>query len=156
MFDCSEYLKGRLKLNIQEFVVGESKCELMALTGEQCEMLESCETYKEMIDFASEHGFSLERQRTIEDEDKAIEVGLMWKHEELEEIENPSFRELVALRVCEISGASDIIDAMRKQEEDRAKAEQDDGTPLKGVNLPDHEVTLGQLEEDAQAHLNRN
>jgi len=144
-FIVSEWFASRAKLNIQLFNVEGVEFELMALTESLAEDVESCVTYEEMLSLAANSGISYNRKRVVDDVELAKDIDMLWGLETIDIDLDPCIKYRVGEKVCEISGLKDKLEEMLEAEKQAAIS-------VDGDNLPDGDITLGQLEADANNH----
>lgn len=126
---------------IQLFTTDEgADFDIMALTDEQKELVESCDTYDEMVEEAANYGLSFNGKRAVDNQDIADMLELFWSDEDLPDCE-PSSKAQVGVRVCEISGLLDVLKAQKEQEE-------------KELIIDADSVTQEQLAADAEEFIN--
>ena len=137
-------------------VVDDISVDLVPLNDELIQKLKMCETAQEMVFAAADFGVSKGRERFCDDAQLAEYLGEVWIKSELLAYGEPSVKEMVGDKVCEISGLTDYIqdkrddeELKRLEEEDRLKAEEED------ISVGEHklpgDITLGELEADAAA-----
>lgn len=144
-FIVSDWFANRAKLNIQLFCVEGVEFELMALNENLIDDVKSCVTYEEMLSLAANSGISYNRKRVIDDEELSKDIEMLWGLETLDIDLDPCIKFRVGEKVCEISGLNSTLDEMLKSEE----AEKLACLVVDGDNLPDSDVTLQQLNDDA-------
>lgn len=148
-FIVSDWFANRAKLNIQLFDVEGVEFELMALTESLVDDVKSCITYEEMLSLAANAGMSYNRKRVIDDSELAKDIDMLWGLESIDIDLDPCIKYRVGEKVCEISGLKDTLEEMLEKEKQAAIS-------VDGDNLPDGDITLGQLEEDAINHASTN
>ena len=144
-FIVSEWFANRAKLNIQLFDVEGVEFELMALNESLIEDVKLCDSYEDMLALAANSGISYNRKRVVDDVELAKDIDMLWGLENIDVDLDPCIKYRVGEKVCEISGLEDTLEEMLETEKQAAIA-------VDGDNLPDGEVTLGELEADANAH----
>lgn len=148
-FVVSKWFENRAKLNIQNFEVENIEFELMALTDELIERVKAQTSYDDMISFAADAGISYNRKRVFDDSELSKDFDILWGIGEMEVDCDPCIKYRVGEKVCEISGITDVIEEMLELERE---AELDKNISIDGDNLPDGDVTLQQLNDDANSY----
>ncbi len=144
-FIVSDWFANRAKLKIQPFTVEGVEFELMALNDSLIDDVKLCESYNEMLSLAANSGISYNRKRVIDDSELAKDIDMLWELESVNIDIDPCIKYRVGEKVCEISGLQDTLKEM-------LELESQDNNVVDGDNLPNGEITLGQLEEDANNH----
>ena len=121
----SDWFANRLKLNIQTITVDGFPFEIMTLTDDVKDLIQACETHKEMVNLASNEGLSSNRSRVMDNEEYAKDIELFWADKFKDDDSDPCIRSRVGEKVCEISGLSDVLDKQLEVERaaDEAAAE---------------------------------
>lgn len=141
-FIVSDWFKNRANLNIQVFDVEGIEFELMALSESLIDDVKSCESYEEMIATAADYGISYERKRVMDDTELSKDLDLLWGLESLDLDLDPCIKYRVGEKVCEISGLKTLLDEILEAEKLAALV-------IDGDNLIDTDITLGELQSDA-------
>jgi hypothetical protein len=144
-FIVSDWFANRAKLNIQLFTVEGVEFELMALSESLIDDVKSCIKYEEALSLAANSGISYNRKRVVDDEELAKDIDMLWGLETIDIDLDPCIKYRVGEKVCEISGLGDTLKEMLEAEKLAAIS-------VDGDNLPDGEITLGELEADANNH----
>ena len=140
-FSVSGFFSERKKLNIQLFSVEDIDFELMALTDDQKEEVELCDTYDLMLSKAADFGLSYNRRRVADDEELAKDISLLWEQDELDIDLDPCVKFRVGEKVCEISGLSQVL---------KDRLEEEKAEPMSGDAGTQEEVSR-LYEKAAQA-----
>jgi hypothetical protein len=141
-FTVSDWFANRAKLKIQMFSVESFDFELMALNESLADDVKLCDTYEEMLSLAASSGISYNRKRVVDDEELAKDIDMFWGLDDLDIDLDPCIKYRVGEKVCEISGLNSTLEETLETEKQAAIA-------IDGDNLPNDDVTIGQLEEDA-------
>lgn len=144
-FIVSEWFASRAKLKIQIFSIEGVEFELMALSENLIDDVKSCVTYEEMLSLAANSGISYNRKRVVDDVELAKDIDMLWGLESIDVDLDPCIKYRVGEKVCEISGLKDDLEEILEIERQAAIA-------IDGDNLPKGDVTLGELEADANSH----
>ena len=144
-FIVSEWFASRAKLKIQIFSIEGVEFELMALSESLIDDVKSCVTYEEMLSLAANSGISYNRKRVVDDVELAKDIDMLWGLESIDVDLDPCIKYRVGEKVCEISGLKDDLEEILEIERQAAIA-------IDGDNLPKGDVTLGELEADANSH----
>lgn len=139
----SSFFKEKLKFLPVDFTVDKAEFELMPLTDDLIELAKEKETSEEVIYFAADNGLSVDNMRITDNAKLAKSIKEFWALEEMPEA-SPSVKHQVGEKVLEISGLDDFLLDMLS---DERLAEEE--SIIDGDNLPDGDVTLEQLHNDA-------
>lgn len=147
MFIVSDWLEFRSKLKIEERIIDDVKFELMNLTTDLFKEVIACNSSAEMLDLAANAGMSYNRNRVVDNPELSKDLDILWNLDNLQFDTEPCLRHKVGEEVCLMSGLSSALEEMRALEKP--------ATHLDGDNLPEGDLTLEQLDADAQlAHNN--
>ena len=138
-------VKEFLRLRSESVTVEGIEFELMSLTGDLINDLKSCESHNEMLNFAADYGLSVDGKRVVEDDYMSSRLDLLWANEALALEVDPCVKYRVGEKVCEISGLADFLLETLDAEEL--------ANVIEGDKLPSGDITLGQLEADANAAI---
>lgn len=148
-FSVSKWFADRASLKIQKFEIEGIEFELMALNESLIDDVELCDSYDDMILLAADSGISYDRNRVVDDEGLKKDLDKLWSLDSLDINCDPCIKYRVGEKVCEISGLSSTLEDMLKAQKEAEEAVNN----IDGDNLPDGDVTLGQLQDDANAAL---
>lgn len=141
-FIVSDWFADRAKLDIQSFEVEGIEFELMALNESLIEDVKLCDTYEEMLSLAADSGISYNRKRVVDDKELAKDIDMLWGLDSLDIDLDPCIKFRVGEKVAEISGLNSTLEEMLQSELDAV-------THVDGDNLPSNDITLAQLNDDA-------
>ena len=140
-----------LRLRKESCTIEGIPFEIMSLTTDQVTDLKSCESYSEMLGFAADYGLAVSGKRVIDDY-MSSRLDLLWADEALALEVDPCIKYRVGEKVCGISGLDKFLEdtlIAEREAEELAIANQ---LAIHGDNLPEGDVTMGQLENDATAY----
>lgn len=146
-FIVSDWFANRAKLNIQTFEIEGVEFEIMALSDSLKDDVKQCETYEDMLSMAADFGLSYNRKRVVDDSELAKDLDILWGIESLDIELDPCIKYRVGEKVCEISGLDSALQDMLESEEAKKLAD----ITVDGDNMRDTNITLQQLNEDAEA-----
>ena len=146
-FIVSDWFANRAKLNIQTFEIEGVEFEIMALSDGLKDDVKQCETYEDMLSMAADFGLSYNRKRVVDDSELAKDLDILWGIESLDIELDPCIKYRVGEKVCEISGLDSALQDMLESEEAKKLAD----ITVDGDNMRDTNITLQQLNEDAEA-----
>ena len=146
-FIVSDWFANRAKLNIQTFEIEGVEFEIMALSDGLKDDVKQCETYEDMLSMAADFGLSYNRKRVVDDSELAKDLDILWGIESLDIELDPCIKYRVGEKVCEISGLDSVLQDMLEAEEAKKLAD----ITVDGDNMRDTNITLQQLNEDAEA-----
>ena len=146
-FIVSDWFANRAKLNIQTFEIEGVEFEIMALSDGLKDDVKQCETYEDMLSMAADFGLSYNRKRVVDDSELAKDLDILWGIESLDIELDPCIKYRVGEKVCEISGLDSVLQDMLESEEAKKLAD----ITVDGDNMRDTNITLQQLNEDAEA-----
>ena len=166
-FNLGKYIAQRIRFKVQSLTIESIDFDLMPLTDDLIAKVKSCETYDDMVLGAADYGVASEGGRICDDDEAAMYLGEAWISPEMTVECKPSLKLQVGLAVCEISGLTDVlIDQLAKEElaaeveAERVAAEavdkmQDEANDIQvGDHLLPSDITIGELNDDAETHLN--
>ena len=138
VFNVREFLRLRSEsVNIEGI-----DFEIMSLTDNLIKELKSKDSHNEMLNYAADYGLAVDGKRVIEDSYMTSRLDLLWANEALTLEVDPCIKYRVGDTVCEISGLTDFLLETLEAEKEAANA-------IDGDNLPESDITLGQLNDDA-------
>ena len=146
-FIVSDWFANRAKLNIQTFEIEGVEFEIMALSDGLKDDVKQCETYEDMLSMAADFGLSYNRKRVVDDSELAKDLDILWGIESLDIELDPCIKYRVGEKVCEISGLDSVLQDVLESEEAKKLAD----VTVDGDNMRDTNITLQQLNEDAEA-----
>ena len=146
-FIVSDWFANRAKLNIQTFEIEGVEFEIMALSDSLKDDVKQCETYEDMLSMAADFGLSYNRKRVVDDSELAKDLDILWGIESLDIELDPCIKYRVGEKVCEISGLDSVLQDVLESEEAKKLAD----VTVDGDNMRDTNITLQQLNEDAEA-----
>lgn len=128
----------KLESSIQVITIEGIDFEVMALSQQLIDDIKSCVDYEEAINIAATAGLVLDGKRAVDDQDIAGRLGELWSEEYLKTEVEPSIKEQVGLKVCDISGINSVIEEVHLD---------GDG------DMPLHE-NMGKIQEEMNAQNN--
>ena len=143
MFNTGEYFATRKKFNYKEVIIEGITFHLIPLTEELIELVKSASDSDELLKTAANCGLSAKRNRIFDDEEMDGEAESIWKHEELDIDCEPSLQLQVGATVCSMSGLTGVLNDMLDAEKEEFAINGD---------KPIHDISLGDLHADADAH----
>jgi len=111
------------RFNFKEIRIEGVYFNYVALTDELIESVKSCTFAAEMLEMAADYGMSNERERMIDDDEDLNNLDAFWCSPKLSIELDPSIRQQLGQKVCEISGLSETIEDMKALEAEVAKEE---------------------------------
>ena len=145
LFNVGRYLAERKKFNFKTYEIEGIEFDLIPLTDDLIQELKINETALEMILSAANYGISAGRERACDDAEMTEDLDGIWGLEQLSIDCEPCLQYKVGEKVCEISGLTEFVEAQQLDEDIKAE----ESKIVDGDNLGDTDITLGQLEADA-------
>lgn len=133
-----------------EVTFGDAKLQIASLGNDLIEQLKELSTSEEMIFFVAKHGLSVHRER-ISEGDKAEDLPVIWGKSQMKAVKGQ-----IVDAVLELSGIAKLISDKESVElaDLQAKEDLDNLTVIDGDNLPEGDVSLGDLQSDNAQEAN--
>lgn len=95
--------------------------DIVSLDEEVAIAIGDCESYDDMLDLAANNGLAFDRKRISDDEDRKLDIPLFWEQEALLKDIDPSIKQRVGEKICEISNLIEILSEQLEKETPEAE-----------------------------------
>lgn len=145
MFNLNEFMDNRGIFKMVTFA--DVELEIVSLGQDLIDGLKTLPAHEMMIDYVAEHGLA-HRGIRISEGDKAEALLVIWNKDQMKDAKDE-----IVNAICELSDIASILSDKLEAEEMAELEAEDSSSVIDGDNLPNTEVLLGDLNNDANAAL---